>query len=177
MLVVDNFLNQHDPLLREIQEDRLWMKPLGYSFLPRTSCSTNTWETMAFRIWEFASSFKEVVPDYYEGIEYWSNIMAYRSSIEDLPWHFDKDEHLFSTKEILRTPCIGSVYYAHKGIPEDGYLEVQSGSLVERLKPISNRLIIFDSGDVHRVTHVTKGLRRCFATNVWVDKPSNENFS
>jgi len=49
--------------------------------------------------------------------------------------------------------------------------------LAERIKPVPNRLVIFNSGDIHRVTRVTKGLRRCFATNVWVDKPSNENFS
>jgi hypothetical protein len=179
MLVIDNFLHEDDPLLFDIQHDRYWVNTLPYNFMDKDAEPKNIWEQMVNRIWDTVSSYG-VLPLEYDGVEYWNNIMSIPGSRQDLPWHFDKDEYLYNGGiGELRTPYVGSVYYAHKQMPTEGYLEIQRGEGegdVERLEPMPNRLIIFDSGTIHRVTHITSGLRRCFATNIWINKPSEENF-
>ena len=42
---------------------------------------------------------------------------------------------------------------------------------IERIKPIENRLIIFDSFKWHRVCKVSKGRRKAFLSNAWLKKP------
>ena len=42
---------------------------------------------------------------------------------------------------------------------------------VERIKPIENRLIVFDPSKWHRVCQVSKGRRKAFLSNVWLKKP------
>jgi len=178
MLVIDNFLSDDDPLLFDIQHDRFWGGTLPYSFMDKGAKPSNIWEMVTERIWDTVA-VHGMMPEDYAGIEYWNNIMSFPGKQQDLPWHFDKDEHLYAQGEEsreLHTPYIGSVYYCHKTLPDEGYLEIQRDDGVERLQPVPNRLIIFDSGTVHRVTHVTSGLRRCFATNVWITKPSEDNF-
>ena len=44
-------------------------------------------------------------------------------------------------------------------------------TLVERIKPIENRLIVFDPSKWHRVSKVSKGRRKAFLSNVWLKKP------
>lgn len=179
LLVIDNFLDQEDDLLFDIQHDRFWTEQLTFKFMDKDSEPVGVWQKMADKIWSHVSEYG-VLPDDYAGVEYWNNIMSIPGKKQDLPWHFDKDEHLFAGgKGELRTPYIGSVYYAHKHLPKEGYLEIKRGDNdidVERIQPVPNRLVIFDSGTVHRVTHIKRGLRRCFATNIWIDKPSEENF-
>lgn len=179
MLVIDNFLDEGDPLLSEMRNDMHWQSALCYSFIDRETEAVSHWQKMVRRIWSIVSSIEDV-PEDYAGVEYWSNIMSMDGPRQDLPWHFDKDEHLFSKGDgKLVRPYIGSVYYAHTEIPEEGYLEIRRGNNendVERIQPVPNRLIIFDSGTVHRVTPITSGIRRCFATNVWINKPCEENF-
>ena len=180
LLVIDNFLDQDDELLFDIQHDRYWWDPLPYQFMERDSTATNIWELMIERIWCDTEQYNVLPPQGYAGIEYWNNIMSVDGKKQDLPWHFDKDEHLYNNTGELQTPYVGSVYYAHKTLPSEGYLEIKRGEgdmEFERIQPVPNRLVIFDSGTIHRVTPVTGGgVRRCFATNIWVNKPSEENF-
>ena len=179
LLVIDNFLDQEDNLLYDIQHDRYWLESLPYKFMDKDSDNrVDVWQKMATKIWSHVSRYG-VLPEEYAGVEYWNNIMSIPGNRQDLPWHFDKDEHLYNTAGELKTPYIGSVYYAHKFLPSEGYLEIKRGENmcdVERIQPVPNRLVIFDSGTVHRVTHITSGMRRCFATNIWIDKPCEENF-
>jgi len=192
LLVIDNFLKEDDILLEDIRNDDLWDSPLTFKFMDKNIKSLNTWQDLVHRIWDHPC-VKNFLPDEYAGTEYWSNILSIPGPKQDLPWHFDKDEHLntefienektpgysLSTPEGIVTPYIGSVYYAHKALPTEGYLEIrrgQSDTAIERIQPVPNRLVIFDSGTLHRVTHITSGVRRCFATNIWIDKPRDENF-
>ena len=180
LLVIDNFLKDNDSLLADIQHDRFWGDTLPYHFMNKGSAPSNIWEHLATKIWQYVGDNHLKLPEQYDGIEYWNNIMSVPGRRQDLPWHFDKDEFLYDRGNgELTTPHIGSVYYAHKDLPTEGYLEIKRGELevdVERIQPVPNRLIIFDSGTVHRVTHVTEGMRRCFATNLWINKPCEENF-
>ena len=179
MIIIDNFIK--DPrLLAEIQSDSNWQGALPYSWFD--SCGSppsNVWERVTAMIWSTVGKDFGEVPDSFDGVEYWSNIMSVGGRQQDLPWHFDKDEaHCAVTGELI-SPYVGSVYYAHTGLPDEGYLEMRRGDGegdVERIQPVSNRLVIFDSAKVHRVTPVTGGMRRCFATNIWITKPSEENF-
>ena len=177
MIVIDNFIK--DPnLLAEIQSEEHWQDTLPYSWFSIGTAPSNVWERVSALIWSTVG--KEYTPMSYDGIEYWSNIMSLDFRNQDLPWHFDKDEaYAKANNGELITPHIGSVYYAHTGSVDDGYLEMRRGDKetdVERIQPVSNRLVIFDSAKVHRVTPVSGGMRRCFATNVWINKPSEENF-
>jgi hypothetical protein len=60
---------------------------------------------------------------------------------------------------------------------EGGYLEICTNGKIddpdnfERIKPIENRLIIFNPSLPHRVTKILNGNRRAFLTNAWVKKP------
>lgn len=176
LIVIDNFLPEDSEALHTIQDDSLWKKPLPYSWIGTHSPAENVWEQMCAHIWGSVSAYG-VLPEQFDGVEYWTQTMNARGKKRDLPWHYDKDEHLYAGGDgELKTPHIGSVYYAHKSIPDGGFLEIDREGDVERIQPQPNRLIIFDSATVHRVVPITSGLRRTFATNVWVTKPSEENF-
>ena len=75
------------------------------------------------------------------------------------------------------SPSIGHIFYSKIENLDGGYLEISSNnrvddpSNVERIKPIENRLIIFNPSIPHRVTKINKGSRRAFLANAWVKKP------
>lgn len=180
MIIIDDFLPKDSLALETITDDSLWQNHLGYKWIGRDDPAKDVWQQMAVHIWGEVSKFG-ILPDKFDGVEYWTNPIVFGSAKEDLPWHYDKDEYLYNfanggeTKE-LKTPYIGSVYYAHKEIPDGGFLEIDHEGDFERIQPVPNRLIIFDSAKYHRVVPITSGLRRTFATNVWIDKPREENF-
>jgi len=175
LIVIDNFLPEDSVALETIQSDALWKKTLPYSWLGKDDPAQNVWQQMCAHIWGSVAPLG-ATPSDFAGVEYWTGILKARGKKKDLPWHYDKDEHLFSSTKDLKTPFIGSVYYAHKEIPDGGFLEIDREGDVERIQPQPNRLIIFDSATVHRVVPITSGTRRTFATNIWIDKPNEENF-
>jgi|TARA_R110000744_G_scaffold86535_7_gene169089 hypothetical protein len=176
MIIIDDFLPKDSLALQTITDDSLWETCLPYKWIGTEEAASDVWQQMSVHIWGEISKFG-ILPDKFAGVEYWSNAMALGGSKTDLPWHYDKDEQLYNGgKGELKTPFIGSVYYAHKEIPDGGFLEIDREGDVERIQPVPNRLIIFDSATVHRVVPITSGLRRTFATNVWIDKPKEENF-
>lgn len=175
MIIIDDFLSKDSTLFKAITADSLWESSLPYKFMSMDTYSNDVWQKMVKHIWAETSKFG-ILPDYCAGIEYWSGIIHMNGNT-DLPWHYDKDEHLHHTTGTIKTPYIGSVYYAHSEIPDGGFLEIDRGGDIERIQPVPNRLIIFDSGTVHRVVPITSGLRRTLATNLWVEKPSDENYN
>lgn len=179
LLVIDNFLKSDDPMLSAIQSDHLWeYNRAKFTFMESHQPAGNIWERMAKKIWESVSPHG-VLPPQYAGIEYWANEYSMEGDRQHLGWHSDKDEHLFDTTRITKSPYVGSVYYCHRTLPADSYLEIRRGegdNNIERVQPVPNRLVIFNSSVQHCVTPITAGLRRGFATNIWIDKPSEENF-
>ncbi len=186
LLVLDNFLEESDPLLSEVQSDKFWEDPLKFTFLEKDREPLDLWQKLVTKIWA-QPYVQKFLPNEYDGTEYWTNIISTEEKdLRLLPWHIDKDEYINSihinagNDEGFVTPYIGSVYYAHKSLPIDGYLEISRGKElgdIERIQPVPNRLVIFDSSVLHRVLPVESGIRRCFATNIWINKPSEENFT
>ena len=178
LIVIDNFLDANSDLYREITEDDNWGKFSSFrGWLERDATPDDIWGVLSNRIWKFAS---ELLPSEFEGIEYW------RGEIhpgESLNWHNDDDQSLYDKTGESSFPEIGSIYYAHKTPVSEGFLEIQReyddvfniGGM-ERIQPVPNRLVIFDSKVLHRVSPVVQGVRRHFTTNIWKKKPIEENF-
>jgi hypothetical protein len=172
MIVIDDFLPEGKFKADLCNADR-WQKSLPYSWYSSGDKTKNIWEDFAHYIWtEVFKTAEDIKPD---GFEYWTNNVP-QNGMNDLPWHYDKDEHLFDTTRKVLTPHRGIVYYCHSELPDGGYLEIKREGDVERLQPVPNRLIIFDPSISHRVTEVKSGNRWTFASNLWIDKPMSENF-
>ena len=81
-------------------------------------------------------------------------------------------------KEVVM-PSMGLVYYAISDELDGGYLEIANSpdrnnvesSKIERLKPIENRLIMFNPSYPHRVSPINSGRRRAIIVNAWPKKP------
>ena len=171
MIIVDNFLKE-DYALTALRSEELWENQINYQWNDKTQ-TNNPIEVFCKFVWEtfFLNEYEKV-----DGFEYWTNILS-SDGVPDLGWHFDKDEHLFEKSNELNCPNLGFVYYVHKDCPEGGYLEIKhEDDEVERIKPIPNRLVIFNPSYLHRVTDVTKNTRLTLACNLWLKKPSEENF-
>lgn len=170
MIVFDNLLPDGD-LKERVREDMLWQKSHPYSWKDFGAEPKHVFEEFADFVWE---RFKPAVK--YDGYEYWTQSLNSATERKDVGWHNDKDEHLFFNKGILKTPYIGFVYYAHRTIPDGGFLEINREGDVERIQPVPNRLVIFDSGTEHRVVDITSDVRRSLVSNIWVERSSEENF-
>lgn len=174
MIIIDNFLE--GSLLEEIRQDHLWNGNLSSKWIDKNSPAVDTYTKVGNYIW-----YDKIVADYYHvGYEYWTQVISNRS----LDRHYDKDEYLYETQKIIKNPIVGSIYYAHEDpIPGEeepvigGYLEIlDSRGEIERIKPVSNRLIIFDTKLLHGVTEATGTTRRSLLTNIWETKPLDGNF-
>ena len=174
MIILDNFLPD-GPLKGQLSEDFNWTKSHPYRWLDSGKKPSSIWESLAYEVWNGIFAQTETVQA--AGFEYWTNALTAEGR-NDLDWHFDKDEHkFFGEEKILLTPYKGMVYYCHKEMPTGGFLEIERGNgEVERIEPVPNRLIIFDPSVLHRVTPITSGVRRTFASNLWLEKPAAENF-
>ena len=115
-----------------------------------------------------------------------------------LEWHTNKDEILNEVDKYLIHPVASFIYFPIDEDFEGGYLEISSlkesdlnpeivksnddmlsfvskfKSDYERIKAKYNRLIIFDSSHLHRVTQVTKGVRWSFTFDIWNNKTKEE---
>jgi len=169
--IIDNLLPEGD-FLNDIRDDKRWQNPHPFSWCDGKQ-TKNLWEDLAYFVWNHIEK-----PDFdYAGFEYWTNPIPRKDGTDVLEWHLDKDEHAWWTHKNMVNPAIGMVYYAHTETPKGGYLEIQHEDGVERIQAVPNRLIIFDPGKyVHQVTKVLSGQRRTFASNIWIEKPSKENF-
>lgn len=173
MIILDNFLPD-GPLKGQLFEDFNWNKSQPYRWLDSNRNPSSIWEMLAHEVWN--GIFKQTETVEAAGFEYWTNSLD-ASGRNDLDWHYDKDEHLWATTDQVVSPYKGMVYYAHREIPVGGFLEIDRGNgEVERIEPVPNRLIIFDPSIRHRVTKIESGVRRTFASNLWLTKPMSENF-
>lgn len=171
MIVIDNFITD-ETLLAGLQSDSMWENNIPYSWIDRTdlfSCQQQSlWIELLKEIWG------QIDPETnYAGVEYWSNGYINQNTLD---WHKDKDEYIFNTIGNFVHPFIGSVWYGHTSKIVGGYLEIKRNGELERIEPVPNRLVIFDSHSLHRVAPVITGTRRAIASNVWINKPRDENF-
>ena len=117
----------------------------------------------------------KIIHGQYSGIEWWSN--ADRTS---LGWHVDKDEYIFKHNSIVSLPLTTIIYYPfvdcqggdllihNESIDPSNYTcynaRIAENSI--KIKPVSNRLIIFRSGYPHCVRPF-QGSRRSLILNPW----------
>jgi|TARA_R110000823_G_scaffold292044_2_gene410872 Rps23 Pro-64 3,4-dihydroxylase Tpa1-like proline 4-hydroxylase len=180
MIIVDDFLN--DENFANISTHPLWVNKSSLDVTTNDNVGTRQkfhWknkEDPAVNIFE--TLIHEVVDNLlqftnpHQGYEYWLNTTIIG---EGMPVHFDKDEiHMLNTQE-LRTPMLGMIYYAHTEIPEGGELIIHAyENKHEKILPVPNRLVVFNSSQRHEVTRVLSGLRRSVAINIW-DRPPLTN--
>lgn len=169
MIIVDNFV-QDETFLAELRDDKHWVTNKPYFWFDRDSFSESPWLNLTRQIWLFAARFHDLGT--YEGYELWSQVIQKR----ELGWHVDKDEHLWKTQHKLVNPVLGSIWYAHTGEVEGGFLETKNERGTQLIEPVPNRLIIHHPSQEHMVHKCTAGVRRSFLTNLWREKPCAENF-
>ena len=199
MIVIDNFVK--DPqLLSQIDDVTNDFWDTGYSWWQASSPSVTLRHKLIDYIW---MQGRVPMPESYAGFEHWIGIYdstGKKSSVEqqdltgedycqgeqvfDLVHHMDKDEaHWHKTGEIV-SPSIGCIYYPPIGEQcEGGFLriydtlDVDYSAPYELIKPVQNRLIVFNPGQLHAVQKTTKGLRYAIAINVWENKLSTDQMS
>lgn len=93
------------------------------------------------------------------GYELWCNKVA-------PGWHFDKDELAFEKRRQLRFPLCSIVYYPLIDDLEGGDLCTED----LRVKPKTNRLVVFSRGIKHGVEAST-GTRMAVSMNPWSEIP------
>lgn len=96
------------------------------------------------------------------GYESWSN---YGNPIS---WHYDKDEYLWNTENVLKTPICSIVYYGIINNVKGGRFLTES----EIITPKNNRLLIFSPCIFHSAEDYS-GERLSIAINPWDYKPKN----
>jgi len=166
MIVQDSFntdqqmldeYNQSENWSDQFQADTMWT-PGWWAKEPE-----NIWERTLQKIWEPLITDTSPV----KGFEYWLNVIHVSDHMQ---WHFDKDEVKYERDGTVVSPAIGSVYYPVPHLVKGGYLEIQDEvHEIERIAPVYNRMIVFQSNHLHRVTPVYAGPRFVFVSNVWTE--------
>ena len=170
MIIIDNYL-QDKKILEEIQKDETWINFPTYNWWDGWwKCKPrNVMEILIELIWKRLSIENKIA-----GFEYWSNS---QTSNQSLDWHFDKDEKLNLKEKKVISPSLGHIFYSKIENLEGGFLEIATNQKInetskcERIKPVTNRLIVFNPSIPHRVTKIYNGNRRAFLANAWVKKP------
>ena len=178
MLIYDDFLPEGD-LKNQITSEEQWKESMPFQWYKCGDEFKNLFEQFCNLVWY--NHFYTTKPVQITGWEYWSHSMN-SESYNSLDFHVDSDingEHVSEEKEQemiakgeAKVPKHGFIYYGHKELPEGGFLEIKREyGDIERIQPVPNRLIIFDPSCIHRVTKVTRGVRRSFVCNLWNDPP------
>ena len=129
--------------------------------------------------------------NYPAGIEYWSRKLT--APDPGLAWHQDTNEKEFSTDN-YQIAGASMVYYTmvedlmggnlelypfddrEKGntrLSIHDYLELGAEeSFKDTIRCVQNRMIIYDSARLHRVSYVHTGVRENLASSIWFEKPS-----
>jgi len=183
MLLLDGFIREGSGISQKLEDPDAW------SSLPRDTAwlsmedynnrrNWNVWTDIIQKMYKKIDWVCYATGAKIKGFEYWGNQIA---GYDSLPWHQDKDEHVFSSLGSTVSPNIGFVYYPYDDIFTGGYLEVAVNDdfdEIERLQPKFNRLIMFDPSQYHRVSRVHTGSRRAFIVNVWTDHiPQVSNYA
>ena len=182
MIIIDGFVRDTD-LLRQIQQSEEFWK-LGYHWYDGwwNNVATTLRQHLITYIWRDHCPMHERIS--LSGFEHWVGIYNANETVSNdggefsLISHFDKDEKLWDATGEIVTPKIGTIFYPDpcNDEMEGGYLKVWKthdtdfNAPYELIEAKYNRLVIFDAGQLHAVTPVTKGTRKAIAINLW-DSP------
>ncbi len=174
MIVIDDFIKDQK-LLDDLKNDKTFFDTKGYMWWDGwwNSPADTVKKRLIQYIWGENSPYPR---PHAAGFEYWVGVFSEDGERDELPFHFDKDEHWYKQTGEIVSPVIGTVFYPWENDIDGGYLEIYSqgrSAEPERLEPKHNRLVIFPAGHhAHRVTKVTRGIRRAIAINLWDKEPS-----
>ena len=105
---------------------------------------------------------------------------------ETKQWHQDKDEARLLREGVHAFPTLGAVFYGRAHGPLSGGMleiapvgvglggldpEAAAAADSERIAPEFNRLVVFDTRRLHRVTPLRAGTRYSFQINLWHSRP------
>ena len=189
MIIIDDFI-KNERLLNDISKDDNffgpngdfhwwggWFKDGDENNIHGSPEANTLKKQLIEEMWRWNSpwDFPRYNPLYLSGVEYWTGVYGPDKPNKNLGNHYDKDElHFKRTGEVVK-PLMGTVYYPKEMDIDGGYLEIYTNgtdSEPERIKPVYNRLIIFEAGEyVHTVTPVTRGTRYAIAVNLWSEPP------
>ena len=183
MLILDNLIKDQN-LRNTFKADDTWENFPSLNWWDGwwKTKPRNIMEVVIEMIWKKYANFETNVA----GFEYWSNLSGPNMN---LGWHVDMDIRNYLENKTLIMPTSGHIYYTESLNVEGGYLEISNlpNSLdpnlekIEKIRPVENRLIMFDPSQRHRVAKVISGKRRAFLANIWVKKPktfrTSENVS
>jgi hypothetical protein len=189
MIIIDDFI-KNERLLNDISKDDNffgpngdfhwwggWFKDGDENNIHGSPEANTLKKQLIEEMWRWNSpwDFPRYNPLYLSGVEYWTGVYGPDKPNKNLGNHYDKDElHFKRTGEVVK-PLMGTVYYPKEMDIDGGYLEIYTDgtdSEPERIKPIYNRLIIFEAGEYfHTVTPVTRGTRYAIAVNLWSEPP------
>ncbi len=185
MIIIDGFV-QDEALLRRIQiSTDFWKKDYyWWNGWWNTPASTLRHQLIEY-IWRYNCPLSKPVS--LDGFEHWVGIQEANDTVKNdigewsLITHFDKDEKLWEETGQIVTPKLGTIFYPDpcNDHIEGGYLKIWKthdlnfDASYELIEPKFNRLIIFDAGQLHAVTPVTKGIRKAIAINLWDEAPSD----
>lgn len=176
MIVIDDFIQDLSLLIR-IQEDESFFSQNG-KYMWWDGWWNSPTDTIKKQLIQYIWGENSPLPPLViSGFEYWTGQYGEEGVAPNLGLHFDKDETLWNSENVLSTPMIGTVWYPLPMDIDGGYLEIQSkeGDLTERVQAKFNRLIIFQAGHYpHQVTEVTRGTRSAIAINLWETPPTGE---
>lgn len=165
MIILDDFI-RNEYLLTTFSDNKYWKKlenePEGTRY---TNVNHIPYKAVNQLICEIKNTFW--TNKNWEALEYWVNI-TYKYA--ELDWHVDKNERLAEEEDKIICPQIGAVWYGHPDVRtvRGGYLEIQNdnGDL-ERIRPVYNRIVVFDVSQEHRVAPIHNGTRFGFQVNLW----------
>ena len=174
MKVQDNFLRGSPSLLLKLQDKKLWEEldeiqpPLVSRWWDGTGELDTIWKKVIFELWSGCAN--NTTPKCFE---YWVNITDPHLS---LGWHQDKDEFEYEKSGKVIHPFRSIVFYGYPHEVEGGYLEINEVGKddnveVERIKPVFNRVVLFNPSRVHRVSNILSGKRYGFQVNLWDEIP------
>ena len=174
MFLCDGFLNDA-PLLEALRDKELWGQSAGalrwWDGWWKSSPANPIEETIQ-RVWKGQVSENEIA-----GFEYWFNALTEGQSLK---WHRDSDLALHRREGRFVCPALGNVFYVIVENVVGGFMELSDqDSLIDieisdlqRIRPVENRLVIFNPSYWHRVTRLARGKRLALQTNLWTQKPN-----
>lgn len=180
MIIFDDFLPNSN-LRKTLTSSSLWddlTLGLPFQWADRDKNPSNPFEHLCHLVWNEVVGIKQNI----DGWEYWAHYFT-AQGVNHIGFHYDTDlsSHVPPDEEDrmvkngeCRTAKQGFIYYAHQSLPKGGYLElVRDNDEIERIEPVPNRLIVFDTSRRHRVTEVKDGVRRSILSNAWHEIPAH----
>ena len=183
MILIDNFLSEDKFSWCKDNQEEIFSLRVNTSEDPGTMWWSGWWSEPASNMCEelvqmifnnssLISYLRIDDIEKFSGFEYWTHTLTKHKQLD---WHVDTDERALFKGEGYLSPPISAVFYFSEP-RKGGFLEIaltgrgqtknMNMSNIERIKPLENRLVVFDPRYWHRVSELT-GTRCGITINIW----------